>query len=116
MSDFEKITHITLYDMEKVITLSEGDTIVARYEIISSEDGTRYTALVIPVGHRFSLQMLGAVDEGYLVICGLNRLSYLFKKHGYLDVNYIMEKFRMNLCDGENFITLLKEMMPTRTF
>lgn len=38
MSDFEKITHITLYDMEKVLVLCEGDTIVARYEVIDSED------------------------------------------------------------------------------
>ena len=81
-------------------------------------DGTRYTALVIDVGvtKRFQLQMLGAVDEGYLVVCGLNRVAYLFQKQGYLAVSYLMEKFRLNECDAENFATLLKELMPTRTF
>jgi len=38
MSDFEKITHITLYDEEKVLVLCEGDKIVARYEVIDSKD------------------------------------------------------------------------------
>ena len=38
MTDFEKITHIVLYDLEKEINLCEGDKIVARYKIIDSED------------------------------------------------------------------------------
>ena len=38
MGNFEKITSITLYDLEKVLVLCEGDKIVARYEITDSED------------------------------------------------------------------------------
>ncbi len=38
MSDFSKITSITLYDLEKVLVLSVGDRIVARYEVTDSED------------------------------------------------------------------------------
>lgn len=38
MTDFDKITHITLYDLEKEINLCEGDKIVARYEIIDRKD------------------------------------------------------------------------------
>ncbi len=38
MSEFEKITQIVLYDLEKVLHLCEGDTIIARYEVTESED------------------------------------------------------------------------------
>lgn len=38
MNPFEKINHITLYDMEKLLVLCEGDIIVARYEVTDNED------------------------------------------------------------------------------
>ena len=38
MDDFGRITHITLYDLEKVLVLCEGDKIVARYEVTDSKD------------------------------------------------------------------------------
>ena len=38
MSAFEKITGITLFDLEKVLELCVGDKIVASYEVIDSED------------------------------------------------------------------------------
>ncbi len=38
MSDFSKITSITLYNEERVLTLVAGDTIVARYEVLDSVD------------------------------------------------------------------------------
>lgn len=77
-------------------------------------DGTRYTAWVYPV-KEFCLQCLGCVDDGFLVVNGLNRLSYLFNREGYLDISYLMEKFKMNECDTENFKTLLLAMMPERS-
>ena len=82
---------------------------------VMEADGTRYEALVIPVTD-FSLEMLGAVDDGYLVVDGLTRRSYLLNRKGYLDPAYIGEKFpEMSVCDVENFITLLSALMPERT-
>ena len=38
MSEFEKVTHISLFKLEGKIFLCIGDKIVARYTIISSQD------------------------------------------------------------------------------
>lgn len=64
-------------------------------------DGTRYTAWAYRV-QDFKLQHLGYVEDGWLVICGLNRLAYLFQKKGVLHWSYIMEKYKLNQIDAEN--------------
>ena len=64
-------------------------------------DATRYTAWAYEVKD-FKLQKVGYVEDGWLVICGLTRLAYLFQKAGVLHWSYIMEKFTLNQIDAEN--------------
>jgi len=69
-------------------------------------DGTRYTAFAMRV-RDFKLGSLGYVEDGWLVVCGLNRTAYLFQKRGFLHWSYLMEKFRLNQCDAENMAYLI---------
>ncbi len=64
-------------------------------------DGTRYTAWAYRVTN-FKLGKVGYIEDGWLIICGLTRLAYLFQKGGLLHWSYIMEKFRLNQIDAEN--------------
>ena len=78
-------------------------------------DGTRYEALAIPISN-FGLQSLGRIDlDGFLVICGLNRLSYLFQKSGFLATSYVAEKFKLGQCDAENLTFALGELLGRPT-
>lgn len=73
-------------------------------------DGTLYTAWVLHVTD-FSLQTLGSITDGYLVICGLTGKAYLLQRRGYLDIGYLMEKFNLRTeTDAKNFRTLLTAM------
>lgn len=74
-----------------------------------SADATLYTAWVQSIFNA-QLQMLGSVEKGYLVICGLNGKAYFLQRNGYLAVSYIMEKFDLKQTDAENFQVLITEM------
>ena len=77
-------------------------------------DGTRYTAWAYRV-RNFKLQHLGHVEDGWLVICGLNRLSYLFQKGGMLHWSYIGEKFRLNQTDAESMAYVIGTLIGRET-
>ncbi|GAI27254.1 unnamed protein product [marine sediment metagenome] len=81
-------------------------------------DGTHYSMTVIPVVEDYEDRFLGCIEgDGYIVINGINRQAYLFRKTGYLDFDYVSEKLGRGLtaCDMENVIHLLHTMISTRT-
>jgi len=55
-------------------------------------NGTRYVAIAVPWHYDGSMNCLGRVADGWLVVNCMNGLSYLFQKEGYLDDSYIKEK------------------------
>jgi len=77
-------------------------------------DGTRYTAWAYRVKD-FKLQALGYVADGWLVICGLNRLSYLFQRGGLLHWAYIAEKFKLNQTDAESVAYVIGALIGRET-
>ena len=102
-----------------VISVTVSDGVVESMKQGHMEaDGTHYSMTVIPVGKDYGDRFLGSVDgDGYLVINGINRQAYLFRKTGYLDPSYVAEKLGQGLtnCDMENVIHLLSKLIPTRT-
>ncbi len=73
-------------------------------------DGTRYSAWAYKV-HDFMLGRLGRVEDGWLVICGLNRKSYLFQVAGLLHWSYVGEKFNLNQTDAESMAYIIGELI-----
>ncbi len=73
-------------------------------------DGTRYVAWAYRV-HDFMLGSLGRVEDGWLVVCGLNRTSYLFKAGGLLHWSYVGEKFGLNQTDAESMSYIIGELI-----
>jgi len=92
----------------RIVTLLGGLT----YGEWEPGNGTRYTALAVPIKDLpGSVGVVGRIDEGWLVVCGLTGRAYLLQKRGYLDPLYIAEKFGLVGEDIEYFTELLRKML-----
>jgi hypothetical protein len=68
----------------------QGSTRIGEY---SPGNGTRYTALAVPISHDGApIGVMGAVLEGWLVAYGLTGRAHLFQSDGYLADSYLVEK------------------------
>ena len=82
-------------------------------------DITRYELYALPVKN-FGLEMLGHVEDGFLVVNGLTRMAYLFNAKGYLALSYIAAKLFPrdwdSIYDVENVSYALSKILTGRSF
>ena len=70
-------------------------------------NGTRYEILVSKLNGRVSCGCLGEVVNGWLVVCGLTKVAYMFQPVGDLHPDYIREKFNLVYEGDIKYITKL---------
>ena len=70
-------------------------------------NGTRYEILVAKLNEYVSCGSLGAVEDGWLVVCGLTKTAYMFQPCGHLHTSYIKEKFNLVYDEDVKCITAL---------
>lgn len=66
-----------------------GNIIIGEY---APNNGYNYKVIAVPWHCDKHMNMLGTVNNGWLVVNCNNAKSYLFQNHGYLADSYIREK------------------------
>lgn len=88
-----------------------------RIGIYEPGNGTRYTAIAVPIEPDTPLGALGYVEQGWLVVSGNTARAYLFQKSGYLLDYYIQENLGGHRGDypymGDLIRALIERELPT---
>lgn len=94
--------------METDKTTNLGSAAI-RHLLAQPGDGTRYELLIVgPLPAHVDCGELGSLSAGgFLVVCGLNQIAYLFWGEGFLDVNYVAEKLRLRQAEAEQVTRML---------
>lgn len=90
------------------------------YAELSPENDTRYqaTATVWPYGHdtiERNFGSLGMVNDGWLVVSGIESRAHLFQLTGVLTQGYVEEKLKLNREDGFYMTVLLGILLGRET-
>lgn len=79
------------------------------HHIRHRSDGTYYDVLVLEFNGTFGNCQLGYGTDALLVIA--NRGAYIFRKNGYLSIDYLQEKLKIHsTTDAKNFKDTLLEL------
>ena len=91
------------------ITVQGNNVRIGEY---SPGNGTRYTALAVPISHDGApIGVMGAVLEGWLIAYGLTGRAHLFQSDGYLADSYLMEKLDVRSGDLPWATDLIRELI-----
>ena len=91
------------------ITVQGNNVRIGEY---SPGNGTRYTALAVPISHDGApIGVMGAVLEGWLVAYGLTGRAHLFQRDGHLSDGYLAEKLGVRAGDQPWAGDLIRELI-----
>jgi hypothetical protein len=109
-----------MVNMESVKIVEQKPPNITGIKVLHMEkDGTNYDLLALKFEGSFCFGMLGCATDGWLVIEGLNRRTYLFN-YRPSDPCYVAEKLSgghdLSQTDIDNIMMLLKEAIPQESF
>ena len=95
--------------MADITITIQGSTRIGEY---CPGNGTRYTALAVPISHDGApIGVMGAVLEGWLIAYGLTGRAYLFQAHGHLADSYLSEKLDIRAGDEPFAGNLIRKLI-----
>ena len=86
----------------------QGGTRIGEY---SPGNGTRYTAIAVPISHDQPMGVMGMVQSGWLVAYGLTGRAHLFQRDGHLSDGYLEEKLGIRPGDFPWAADLIRELI-----
>ena len=93
-------------DMNKSVKQDIAGRNITKFEWCPG-NGTRYEILVANLNDTVSCGYLGEVSNGWLVVCGLTKIAYMFQPVGLLHPSYIKEKFKLVFEEDIKYMTKL---------